>query len=226
MRQPHEAAGNDQELLAVVRPGWLGCTCRLLPASRTLVMSKLTYFKRYRMELDLRHPRAAAELSAGFHWIPWDRSLLDVHAQVKFRCFQGETDADVFPALGQVGGCRDLMAAIVAQRGFCPGATWLIAGPEGPVATVQGLFDANRVGGIQNLGVVPECRGLGLGRALLLRALDGFAAAGAKRAFLEVTAKNDLAVRMYRRLGFRCRKTIYRGVEVGSATAGAVGVGM
>jgi ribosomal protein S18 acetylase RimI-like enzyme len=62
--------------------------------------------------------------------------------------------------------------------------------------------------------VIPEYRGLGLGWALLLKALEGFTAAGARRAFLEVTAKNELAVRLYRRLGFRSYKTIYREVEV------------
>ena len=57
-------------------------------------------------------------------------------------------------------------------------------------------------------------RASGLGRALLLKALDGFAAVGAQRAFLEVTARNEPAVRMYRRLGFRSYKTIYREVEI------------
>src|SRR5262249_53883083 len=133
---------------------------------RTPVMAKLTYFKRYRMELDLRQPRPLAELPDGFFWIAWERCLLEAHALVKFRCFRGEMDADVFPALGHLSGCRELMTAIISQRGFCPGATWLIGGPDGPVATVQGLFDTSRWGGIQNLGVVSECRGMGIGRAL------------------------------------------------------------
>jgi ribosomal protein S18 acetylase RimI-like enzyme len=36
------------------------------------------------------------------------------------------------------------------------------------------------------------------------------------RAFLEVTAQNDSAIRIYRRLGFRCRKTIYKQVQQGA----------
>jgi GNAT superfamily N-acetyltransferase len=195
-------------------------------------MAKRIFFKRHRMELDLRHPRPAAELPDGFYWLPWQGRLQDLHAQVKHQCFLGEMDAAVFPNLGTLGGCRDLMDAIVGRGDFCPRATWLVVatsgaarrtGPGGvPVCpgyevgagTVQGLLDAYRFGGIQNLGVVPEYRGLGLGIALLLKALEGFAAAGAKRAFLEVTAKNEPAVRMYRRLGFRNQKTIYREVEI------------
>jgi ribosomal protein S18 acetylase RimI-like enzyme len=89
---------------------------------------------------------------------------------------------------------------------------------------VQGLLDGCGFGGIQNLGVVPECRGLGLGRALLLKALDGFASAGAPRAFLEVTASNGPAVRLYRSMGFRASRTLYRAVEL--PEPGAVGVGI
>jgi ribosomal protein S18 acetylase RimI-like enzyme len=90
------------------------------------------------------------------------------------------------------------------------------------VGTVQGLIDGHGSGAIQNLGVMPDYRGKGIGRALLLRALAGFAAAGASRAVLEVTARNEPAVRMYRNVGFRSYKTLYRGVEVPeSATVGA-----
>ena len=187
------------------------------------------------MELDLRHPRPPAELPLGFFWLPWENGILDLHAQVKHQCFIGEMDARVFPCLDTLSGCRDLMAAIAGRPGFCPGATWLVAGkswygpdrkpplPEGVpfgftsdvcVATVQGLMETPKYGGIQNLGVISPYRGLGIGWALLLKALDGFAASGVRRASLEVTAKNDAAIRMYRRLGFRSFKTIYREVEV------------
>jgi ribosomal protein S18 acetylase RimI-like enzyme len=205
-------------------------------------MRKRIYFKRHRMELDLRHPRPVVELPAGFYWLPWEAAVVDLHSQVKYQCFAGEMDARVFPCLGTLAGCRELMAAIATRPGFCPKATWLIAGngwsprqldapgaggvPYGfssdvCVATVQGLLDEHRYGGIQNLGVVPEFRGMGLGWAILLKALDGFEACGARRAFLEVTAKNEAAVRMYRRLGFRSYKTIYREVEVEETSSAA-----
>ena len=193
-------------------------------------MRTVTYFKRYRMELDLRSPCPPAELPRGFHWVSWTAERLELHAQVKFRCFRGETDTLVFPSLGDLTGCRDLMAAIASRPGFCPAATWLVGSGEQLVGTVQGLLDSNDFGGIQNLGVLPDYRGMGVGRALLLKALAGFAGAGARRAFLEVTAKNEPAVRMYRQLGFRSYKTIYREVEVRRETAeplaSFVGVGL
>jgi ribosomal protein S18 acetylase RimI-like enzyme len=175
---------------------------------------KLTYFKRFRMELDLRHPRPPAELPPGFYWVPWGESLLDVHAEVKYLAFQGEMDALVFPSLADRAGCRELMTAIRDRVGFCAPATWLVAGRDGCVGTVQGIIDEQGHGGIQNLGVMAVYRGKGIGKALLLKALCGFVAAGLSRAFLEVTARNEPAVRMYRHLGFRSYKTVYRAVSL------------
>ena len=59
-------------------------------------------------------------------------------------------------------------------------------------------MDRGPIGAIQNLGVVPEYRGQGLGRALVRQALEGFYQAGLRRAYLEVTAENSAAVRLYR----------------------------
>jgi GNAT superfamily N-acetyltransferase len=177
-------------------------------------MNPRRYFKRFRMELDLRHAPPPAALPHGCHWLPWDDTLLKTHADTKSRCFEDHLDAILFPCLATAGGCRDLMTVIRNKPGFCPGATWLVAGRDGCVATVQGVIDERGDGGIQNLGVVPAYRGCGIGRALLLKALAGFAANGVKRAFLEVTASNLAAVKMYRASGFRAAKTVYRWVEL------------
>jgi ribosomal protein S18 acetylase RimI-like enzyme len=93
-------------------------------------------------------------------------------------------------------------------------------GTETPTAgttfcgTVQGIEDRFGYGAIQNLGIVPEHRGRGLGSVLLMKALEGFRRAGLKRAYLEVTAQNEGAVRLYRRLGFVKARTVYKAVEL------------
>ena len=61
--------------------------------------------------------------------------------------------------------------------------------------------------------MVPAYRGMGLGRALVRQALDGFYQAGLRRAYLEVTAENAAAVRLYRSVGFRRAKTLYKAVD-------------
>lgn len=180
-----------------------------------------TYFKRFRMEIDLfgrlAPPPAAPE---GYRLVPWHGSLLESHAEAKFQSFRWEIDASVFPCLGELAGCRRLMTDITHRDGFLPSATWLIAyapplgGETEFCGTVQGLRDKAGLGAIQNLGVVPAHRGFGLGRLLLLKALQGFRHAGLSRAFLEVTAQNELAVHMYQRLGFVKSRTLYKQVEV------------
>ena len=192
------------------------------------------------MEVDLRTPpsglAALASLPAGFHWLPWRDSLLFAHAEVKALCFQDETDSLIFRSLASLEGCRDLMAAIRDRPGFCPQATWLVvaSGMEKEsaltglagncIATVQGVLDDHGHGAIQNVGVIPEYRGQGLGTALMLKALAGFAACHAKRASLEVTASNRAAMHIYRSLGFRCAKTVYRSVPLPAAEPFVVGL--
>ncbi len=178
-----------------------------------------TYFKRYRMEISLRRVTLASTLPAEYQLLPWSDQLLEAHADVKFRSFRHELDAQVFPCLGEEVGCRRLMGEISQKPGFVPEATWLAACtlPTGLLdycGTVQGIRDSHGKGGVQNLGVTPEHRGRGLGTCLLYHALLGFRMATVRTVFLEVTAKNSDAVRLYRNLGFRHVKTVYKSVEV------------
>ena len=183
----------------------------------------LSYFKRYRMEIDLGRPLPQAALPPGYRFVAWEPRLLNVHADTKYHSFRGEIDANVFPCLGDYEGCVRLMTDISEKDGFLPGATWLVVHREqrpfgGPnftyCGTIQGLRDRLGLGAVQNLGVAPEQRGLGLGGALMLKALAGFREAGLRRAFLEVTAENDSAIRLYRRLGFYKARTVYKAVEM------------
>jgi GNAT superfamily N-acetyltransferase len=171
----------------------------------------ISYFKRYKMEVEL-HDLPRPQLPSGFACLPWSPDLREAHAEVLFTCFFQEIDAIVFPSLGDRLGCSCLMNEISHKRGFVPEATWLLTGPDGPCGTVQGIRERSAVGAIQNLGIVPMLRGRGLGEALLLNALHGFYQAGLGRGLLEVTAQNDGAIRLYRRLGFRRSKTIYKAV--------------
>lgn len=195
------------------------------------------YFKRYRMDVVLPAvPAPLPSLPAGYRFVAWHDGLLDAHARTKFRAFRSEIDAVVFPCLGDLEGCRRLMREIRGKAGFLPAASWLVArvktappqpaGAEAPLepgaraplelewcATIQGVIDSCGNGSIQNIGVVPAERGRGLGSALVAAALQGFATERAPRAWLEVTADNGRAVRLYQRLGFRRTKTIFKTVD-------------
>jgi ribosomal protein S18 acetylase RimI-like enzyme len=173
----------------------------------------ITYYKRFRLEIDLDGSLLPPGLPEPFIWVPWDESLIDDHAEVKYLSFRDEIDAQVFPCLGERLGCQRLMREIRRKPGFLPGATWLVAHRGGYCGTIQGVMDRGPIGAIQNVGVVPAYRGLGLGRALVRQAIEGFYQAGLRRAYLEVTAENSSAIKVYREIGFRKSKTLYKAVN-------------
>src|SRR5690242_20355633 len=98
----------------------------------------VTYFKRFKMELDLNGPLPTPVLPEGYFWLPWDESLLEAHAEVKYASFHDEIDAAVFPSLSNRNGCFNLMREISRKHGFLPWATWLIGSTSGHCGTVQG----------------------------------------------------------------------------------------
>jgi ribosomal protein S18 acetylase RimI-like enzyme len=193
-----------------------------------------TYFKRFRMDANLSVERQPPRLRPGYRFVPWNEALVDVHARAKFRSFRDEIDAQVFPCLASFEGCRRLMREIRNKPGFLPHATWLIACGRSPedlqwCGTIQGVAAPGGCGLIQNIGVVPGHRGLGLGSCLIEQAIQGFHQHGLRVASLEVTADNCRAVRLYQRLGFRRVRTVYKvvdgsTVDVCPAAADAVSV--
>jgi GNAT superfamily N-acetyltransferase len=179
----------------------------------------VTYFKRYRMELDLRGRHwASLYAPAGYRLLPWQPELLPDHAEAKYLSFRDEIDADVFNCLASFDGCQRLMQEICWKDGFLPEATWLAAstsnGRTEICGTIQGIRATHKYGAIQNVGITPAHRGRGVGSALIFAALAGFQQASLSRVYLEVTAQNDGAVRLYKRLGFRRTKTLFKAVEL------------
>ena len=176
-----------------------------------------TYFKRYRMECDLADlPSDRPATPAGYRLLADEQSTARMHADAKFESFRGEVDAHVFPCLGRRDGCLRLMREIASRGCFVPEATWLIQTTDRParcVGTVQGLA-IDGWGAIQNLGIVPDHRGRGLGTVLLWHAGVGFREAGLNRMHLEVTGDNPDAMRLYERIGFRVADTVFKAAEV------------
>lgn len=176
----------------------------------------VVYFKRLKMQIDLlKYDRAHIASDGIFRFIPWSERFLGQHALAKWDSFRLEIDANVFPCLGDREGCRQLMKDISLRANFVPEATWLaMADPEGlpelPVGTIQGLRLSAIEGAIQNVGVVPHFRGMGLGRELLQRALQGFREAGCVKVNLEVTIHNTGAIRLYESIGFRYVETVFK----------------
>jgi ribosomal protein S18 acetylase RimI-like enzyme len=179
----------------------------------------VSYFKRYRMEFDLRNHRSIpVHVPQGYRLLAWQPELLNGHAEAKYLSFRREIDADVFECLADLDGCKRLMQEISLKDGFLPEATWLavyIGGSEIEYCgTIQGIRVTQKHGAIQNVGVTPAHRGRGIGSSLIYAALCGFQQVALPRAYLEVTAQNEGAVRLYKRLGFRRTKTLFKAVEL------------
>lgn len=194
------------------------------------MLKDVTYYRRFRMEIHLRQVELPlAVLPEGYFWTPWnqfteDTSILERHADTKHHCFRDELDSRVFPCLGDRDGCHRLMQDIARQSSFLPEATWLISFRSfeddlvHDIGTIQGLAHTSMIGAIQNVGVVPEHRSLGLGKALVLQCLHGFQQIGIPRVSLEVTADNRHAIELYKKIGFRIVRTMYRDAEPNSPT--------
>jgi ribosomal protein S18 acetylase RimI-like enzyme len=180
----------------------------------------LRYYKRFQMELDLRRwRRQPVALQTDYRLRPWSDDLIREHAEAKYHSFREELDAVVFPCLGELESCVRLMQEIRDRDGFVPEATWLAqyvgAGPNRveSVGTIQAIRVSRTRANIQNIGVTPYHRGRGVGAALILAAIAGMQHVGVTKVALEVTAVNEPAVRLYRKLGFRTTKTVYKASE-------------
>lgn len=171
-----------------------------------------TYVQRLRMEatLDGEWP---LDVPSGYQLVEWEPGQEHAHAEVKHRAYHQTLDARLFANLRELNGCLELMRAVAALPQFQPEATWLVLGPDGPCGCVQATASSPKVGWIQNLGVVPEHRGHGLGRLLLRCALNGLRANGKRIAQLEVSARNTGAVNLYRAHGLVTKKSLYREVR-------------
>jgi len=183
--------------------------------------SNTQYIKRYRMELNLgRWLGFPLRLAPDYRLVPWHPSLSQEHAQVKYLGFRGEVDGQIFPCLSDLSGCQRLMQEIEAKEGFVPEATWLVeyvgAGLRKAeyCGTIQAVRSQRGRACIQNIGVVPFHRNRGVGSALIVASLMGLEQVGVTSVNLEVTAENQGAVRLYRRLGFHTVRTLYKTVEL------------
>ncbi len=174
-----------------------------------MATTAVSYFKRYKMEADLRD-LPPPSLPPGFHWLPWSDEQLTAHAEVLYESFHQEIDAVVFPSLGNPDGCVTLMTVVSRRLNFLAEATWLAVGPAGPCGAIQGLHERgvarSRTSASLRRGVAAESA-----RPWCCRRCTAFAGR-AWRGLLEVTAQNEIAQRLYRRLGFRRTRTLYKAV--------------
>ena len=153
---------------------------------------------------------------ASIDYLGWDERLVAHHGLAKWESFRREMDVNVFPCLGDREGCKQLMRDIARRDNFVPESTWLAVQRNEQdrfgiaLGTIQGLRVSADLGAIQNIGVLPAYRGLGIGRELIRRNLLGFRDVGCRNVQLEVTIHNFAAIRLYESIGFQRVETVFK----------------
>jgi len=82
------------------------------------------------------------------------------------------------------------------------GMTIYLAEKDEHIIGKVNLHLASRIGGIYGLGVLPEYRGKGFGRAILLMAIEKLKEVNASEVMLQVAAENSNALNLYKSCGF------------------------
>ena len=96
-------------------------------------------------------------------------------------------------------------AAWVARRSRDPNGAFFVIESGGSVAGFAQLTARHRIDGYAHfgIGVLPEARGAGVGRAAMEALIEHVRAMRLRKLLGEVRADNSAAIRLYRSLGFR-----------------------
>ncbi len=130
----------------------------------------------------------------------YSASTAEYFAATLLRTYEGTLD---FPELNGIRSAAAILEGHKAHGVFNP-ALWLLALQDGiPVGMVM-LTEIPEVGEweLAYLGVVPEARGRGVGRALVRKALHEARSHGAAQLTVAVDRRNHIARELYRREGF------------------------
>jgi ribosomal protein S18 acetylase RimI-like enzyme len=138
----------------------------------------------------------------------WSERRQESAGQLIVRAYRSHIDSEINDQYLSPGGARRFLSNIIQYPGcgsfFQPGSFIAISRETGQLVGISlASLVAFDVGHITQICVDPESRGHGLGTELLCHSLDALRRARCRRTSLTVTAANEKAVELYRRLGFR-----------------------
>lgn len=141
----------------------------------------------------------------------WSESRQDDTARLIAAAYQGHIDSQINDQYRSATGARRFLMNIVQYPGcgtfFAPAsyAATDITGRYLRGVSLASLVAAD-TGHITQVCVAPSDQGTGLGYELIRQSLVALAAHGCRMASLTVTASNQPALRLYRRMGFAKRR--------------------
>lgn len=144
---------------------------------------------------------APAALAPGYHLAPWDPSH---RAMLRDLLQQTYVDTLDCPGLSQLRDPEDILAGHLAAGDHDP-ALWTVAweGAEPRGALLLSASPVSESIEVVYLGLAPPARGKGIGAALLAHGLALAASRPEPTVSLAVDARNEPALRLYARAGFR-----------------------
>jgi ribosomal protein S18 acetylase RimI-like enzyme len=163
---------------------------------------------RHYLMRDLAEPLATA--AGGWKLMPLVRSNVPEVARLVFESHDGSADAVLNSVYLSPERTRNFVDTLVLHDGcgrFLAEASLVALGREGLAGVVLCSRVSPRNGHLCQVSVLPRAQGRGLGRALVVGALEQFKTCGLSTASLSVTAGNDRALRLYTSLGFRPQRT-------------------
>jgi ribosomal protein S18 acetylase RimI-like enzyme len=172
----------------------------------------LNTYERNFMRIDLvRSPLAEGRVRKPMYIERWSDQYQDGAAQLIAAAYTGHVDARINDQYRSTAGARRFLYNIVQYPGcgvFYRPASF--AAFEAMTGRLVGISLASLVatdcGHITQICVGPEVRGTGIGHALLRASLTTLRDMGCRSASLTVTAANEDAVDLYRRVGFEIRR--------------------
>jgi ribosomal protein S18 acetylase RimI-like enzyme len=170
------------------------------------------------MLLDLNKPvEMRSGATTGLRLSRWNDRYFDPCARLIYLSYANHIDGDINDQYRSKAGALRFLKNIILLPGcgqFVPGASFVLhmPGSDDLLGAVLTSEVSPGVGHTTQLCVLPGHQGHGLGRALMITAIDALLGLKFHELTLTVTSVNHGAVQLYEKLGFRTLKSFTAGV--------------
>lgn len=188
------------------------------PVEEPLVEHGFRLYRRQFMLLDLaKVAKSKAGVSAGMRLTRWNDRYFEPCTKLIYLAYANHVDGDINDQYRSRAGALRFLKNIILLPGcghFVPGASFVLheAGSDELVGAVLTSEVSSGVGHTTQICVLPGYQGHGIGQMLMQTAIDALQSMKFRELTLTVTSENDVAVRLYERLGFRTIRTFTAGV--------------
>ncbi len=179
------------------------CFDRSMPHS-----SKMRLYPRTFMEIALDRVVALPPKGRGHPvaYEGWNDRFQDDAARVIAAAYRGHIDSEINDQYRSPAGARRFLLNIVQYPGcgtfFQPASVVAIGANRRPCGICLSSLVRHDVGHITQVCIGPELRGAQIGYEMLRRSLTELRKQGCRKATLTVTTANEMAIRLYRSMGF------------------------